>query len=167
MSLTKNLDIVGLVNRLRRFKKEWAKSVSANGAMVNNHDALRLRSYLAALNSYIDFFQAQPVPDVPEYHGDRSYDLGEAELFGSVENESVNDMMELWNILEIELMNCQSSRTSFGLLDHDEKRSRAMLGRMQRLLTEYMEQALPLDLPESSPMRDSVSDGQLGINPTV
>jgi len=165
MPLTKNLDVVGLISRSRRFKKEWQLSASANGSYLNTADANRLRSYLDSLLAYIKFFQAEPELDVPEYHGAREFDLGSVGESIPVESESVNDLMKLWDMFEIELASCQSSRRSFRLISHDEKRTIDILDRMRRFLEDYMVQVLPLDLPESSPMAASVPDGRTGINP--
>lgn len=160
---TQNLDIAGLINRSRRFKFEWAKSASGNVSHVSIHDANRLRSYLKSMAAYIDFFQMQPQLDVPEYHGGRVIELGDGPTIQKVENESVNDLIELWTLLETELVNCQSSRLAVRLIDPDLLRVNAILEKMSNFLEQYMINILPLDLPESSPMRDGVGAGRTGI----
>lgn len=159
-----NHDIAGFCRRLRRFKYEWAKSASANVAFVSDADAERLRSYLNGLIAYKAWVQTQPVLDLPET-SPREIDLGEPAPLSAPENEAIGDVMQLWDILEHELINSQSSRMPARLISHDERRVDMLLEKMSRFLEDYIMQVQPLDLPESSPLRGDVGAGRLGINP--
>lgn len=161
--ITQNHDIAGLCRRARRFKYEWAKSASGNVAAVSQFDADRLRSYLGGLRAYVSWVQSQPELDLPETHGERMYDLGDMEKLPQVENEAVVDMMNLFDVLELELMSSQSSRLHSKLISHDERRLLTLMDKMERFLEDYIMQIQPLDLPESSPLQAGVGAGRTGI----
>jgi len=165
MSTVQNHDIAGFIRRSRRFKYEWAKSQSGNASAVSEADAQRLRSYLDGLRAYKQWFQSQPILDLPESHGGRVIELGEGEALAMPENEAVVDIMQLWDLLEIELLSSQSARLAARLIGPDETRVDSLLDKMQRFLDDYISRALPLDLPESSPLRQGVGAGRRGINP--
>lgn len=164
MATTQNINIEGLISRSRRYKEEWRRSQSGNVSHVSSFDAKRLESYIGSMHAYIDFFQSQDDLDTPEAHGSGVIDLGEPSPEVKVENEAVNDILSLWRLLEVELVNCQSSRLTGKLISHDEVRVRAILKQMSNFLNDYMSKILPLDLPESSPRRAGVGDGLRGIN---
>jgi hypothetical protein len=163
---TQNINIAGLINRSRRFKYEWMKATSGNVSFVTEHDIKRLRSYFESMRAYIAFSQSQPTLDLPETAGGRNIELGAGPEVRKVENESINDMLELWNILEHELAHSQSSRLAARLLEHDHGRALAIIQNMENFLEEYIVKILPLDLPESSPMQQGVGAGRQGINPS-
>jgi len=165
MAQVQNMDVAGLVRRLRRFKYEWAKSASGNASYVSQADGDRLRSYLEGLRAYLLWVQGQPNLDLPESHGGRVIDLGEPENLPKVENEAVVDIMRHWDILEEELVNSQSSRLASRLLEPDLIRANALLERMANFLDDYIMRIQPLDLPESSPLREGVGAGRTGLNP--
>ena len=159
---TLNHDVFGMVNRIRRFKFEWAKSQSSNASYVSPADSDRLKDYLEALMKYKKWFQDQPLLDLPE-SSPREMELGVAEALPRPENEAIADVMNMWDLLEHELVHSQSSRMPCRLIGHDEKRVDSILQKMSNFLADYISDVQPLDLPESSPLRGSTGLGRKGL----
>jgi hypothetical protein len=160
--ITNNFQIAGLIQRLRRFRYETVKSASSGLADVNSHDFARAKSYLASAVAYIDWIVSQPQLDLPETTP-TPYDLAEPETLDMPENEALVDLMRLYDLMEKEIGNSQSSRYGDGLISHDEKRMRAMLEKMNAFLDTYVSTIQPLDLPESAPLRGQTGPGRTGI----
>jgi len=165
MSKTMNVDVAALCSRGRRYRKEIESAQSANVAFVNEHDFRRFKANLNSLIAYIDFAQSQSLMDSPEYHGGRELDLGDREELQPRENEAINDLCRLYEVFDVELVNCQSSRMSSKFVSHDEKRLRDIVARAHAFLDQYISQILPLDLPETSPSKASVPAGRTGVSP--
>lgn len=162
MGKVRNYEIYGLVRRLRRFKFEAAKAVSADLSDVNTHDITRAKSYLTAVTTYLDWVVAQPELDLPASHP-QEYELPPESDLNMPENESTVDFLHMFKILETEIVNSQSARKQAGIISHDERRVRDILLKMNNFITQYIEPTKPLDLPESSPLRETVGDGRLGV----
>lgn len=161
---TYNHDVAGVARRVHRFMFELFKSVSSSGAFVNEFDQKRWADYLDAADTYISHAVAQPQLDLPESHPRQiTVELLPDEEIKSVENESIIDAMYLLKLANIELLDSQSSRMGAGLLPFDEARARALISKCRRLLTDYVQQVQPLDLPESSPARPMSGQGQRGV----
>ena len=162
MGITYNHDIAGIVRRMRRFKYEWAKAASGQASFVSNADGERLQSYLDSIRSFKKWCQSEPDLDLPE-SSPKTHDLGEAEVVPLPDNEAVVDVMNLWDLMVHELMHSQSSRMPARLIEHDERRLDALLDKTERFLKDYISNILPLDLPESSPLRGSTGLGRTGV----
>jgi hypothetical protein len=90
-----NYQVAGLIRRLRRFRFESVKAASSGLAHVSGHDLVRARAYLKAVISYLDWVVSQPQLDLPE-STPTSIDLGEPEALEMPENESLVDMMVMY-----------------------------------------------------------------------
>lgn len=157
-----NYQIAGLIRRLRRFRYETVKATSSGLAHVNEHDLRRAKSYLMAASSYLDWIVSQPQLDLPE-SSPREIELGEAEKLDMPENESLVDMMEMYNLFEVEMGHSQSARLGDSIVTHDEKRARDLIAKMEAFLVNYVETVLPMDLPESAPLREQTGPGRTGV----
>lgn len=162
---TLNLDVAGLSQRISRFMDEALKCQSSNTASMNSHDMKRLRDYLQACVNYKGWVTASTEPlDTPEFHPtELATSCAALPKIDSIENESVKDWCRLMYVCHYELVNSQSSRSSSGLISHDAERFDSYIERCDRFLTDYVETTLPLDLPETVPMRPSVTPGNRGI----
>lgn len=156
-----NHDIAGLVRRLRRFKFEMHKSVSSNLTEVTAHDKLRLISYLQAFKAYKAWMLSQPDLDLPE-SSPKGIELEEMVLLPQPENESIVDILNLLNLIEIELVNGVSGRRPSGLVIHDSLRIDALVLKLDKFISDYLPQT-PLDLPESSPEKLLTGPGKIGV----
>jgi len=114
------------------------------------------------LGRYVDWVVSQPQLDLPE-SSPRVIDLGDPEKLDMPENESLLDLMTMYELLEAEIGNSQSSRLGDSLISHDEKRFRDLIAKMRAFLEDYVKNILPLDLPESAPLRAQTGDGLKGV----
>lgn len=160
--ITYNYQIAGLIRRLRRFRFESVKAASSGLAHVTEHDLRRAKSYLAAATAYLDWVVSQPQLDLPE-STPREIDLGEPEKVEMPENESLVDLMTMYELLEKEIGDSQSSRLGDSIISHDEKRVRDLIAKMSAFIEDYVENILPLDLPESAPLREQTGEGRTGV----
>lgn len=162
--MTFNDDIVGIYRRINRFIEELQKSASANVADVNIYDKLRLKSYLSALTTYIDWVVGQPSLDLPETHP-KALELEPVPAIQEVENLMVRDFVRLLERGRDEVINSQSARNATGLISFDENRLRAVIEKAEKYLDSYVDKVTPIDLPESSPVSPDSGSGRTGINP--
>jgi hypothetical protein len=157
-----NHDIAGLYRRLNRFINELVKSESAASSQVNTFDQARLQSYLDAIRTYQSWVVGQPALDLPETHP-TEYQLEDAPVVPAMENESVWDVINLLVLTREELVNGQSARMASNLNEFDNTRLTAVIDKAQAFLTSYIQPTTPLDLPESSPMRELTGPGKTGV----
>ncbi len=160
--IVNNMDVAGLIRRMRRFRYETVKAVSNSAASTSASDVARAKSYLTAITEYADWVVSQPTLDLPE-SSPREYDLGDAEDLGMPENEALVDLATMWELMEIELGNSQSARIATGLVTHDERRVREVVAKATAFLDTYVASVQPIDLPESTPMRSQTGPGRPGV----
>ena len=159
---TNNMDIAGVIRRSRRFRFETVKAVSSSLANVSASDFNRAKSYLNALTVYLDHVVAQPQLDLPEW-APHDINLGEPEVISMPENEALVDLLMMYDAMEVEIGHSQSSRQATGIVSHDELRIRNIIAKMENFLDGYISNVLPLDLPESSPLRENTGAGRKGV----
>lgn len=156
------MQVAGLIRRLRRFRYETVKAASSGVAHVNEHDLRRAKSYLNAVEAYLNWIVSQPQLDLPE-STPNPIDLGDPEVLPFPENESLTDLMVMYELLEKEIGNSQSARLGDSVISHDEKRVRDLVSKMRAFLETFVETILPMDLPESSPLKEGTGVGRTGI----
>ncbi len=162
---TLNMDIASLCSRMRKFIEEGLKSASANVEAVSEYDVARLDSYLVSITAYKDWFCGVPPLDCVETHPlEMGCEIHTAEKIEEIENDSIKDYCRIMRIAQIELVDSQSSRLATGLISHDKIRLESFVTKVTNLISEYIKQILPLDLPESSPYKPGVGPGLTGIN---
>ncbi len=81
----------------------------------------------------------------------------------NVENEGVNQTIRLMTALRIELVHSQSARLAARLQPFDSARFVAIVDKIESWLADYIEQATPLDMPESSPEEPLSGPGNSGV----
>lgn len=157
-----NHDVAGFHTRINRFIGEMIHSVSGSGSEVNKFDSDRLTRYLGAVRAYHTWVVSQPQLDLPETYP-RAITLRADPTIPDLENESVNDILRMLAITRDELVNSQSARDSAGIKTFDSSRLLAMVTKVEKFLTEYVDTQTPLDLPESSPRAPGTGPGLRGI----
>lgn len=163
---TKNIDIRGIVTKLRYFRGEISDSQSANGNRLEEFDKVRWLSYFQDLEADITHGKNRVPVDTPKYAGKRYFDLGKPEQYAAVENMAVNDLIEYTIMLEVEILNSSSSRKTFGFDEFDHARWMAIINNVIRAhINDYMAKMLPMDLPETTPSKFTVADGKMGLEP--
>lgn len=158
---TCNSDIHSMSRRINRIIAEVNKSQSSAVSATMPFDMVRMRSYITALQRFMDFVVSQPLLDLPET-GPQPIDLPVDEPMPRVENESAYDVCQYLSIMRDELVGSQSSRLSTNLVKFDYDRASAVITKIGKLL-DYVAASEPLDLPESSPREASSGLGAQGI----
>lgn len=157
-----NHDVLGLHRRINRFIEEVSKSTSSGGSQVNAHDQERLFTYIQAIRGYHDWLIGQPLLDLPETHP-RKWVLQENPSVPEIENESAIDVVNMLELARDELVNGQSARNASGLTKFDSARLMAVIDKTDKFLSDYIAIVTPLDLPESSPMKEATPPGRTGV----
>lgn len=158
--IVQNMDIAGLVRRIRRFKQEIHKCNSAGLMFVTEKDFSRIESYLNALNTFFDWMVSQPMQDFVKWHP-TDIDLGVAPVLSMIENEALWDLLVMFEGLETEVGLSQSAGMHTSIMEPDENRFREITEKMSNFLGDYISQIQPLDTPESSPKAQLAGKGRL------
>jgi hypothetical protein len=158
-----NQDVAGLAERTDEVIYELAKSQSANLTDMRPFDRTRIDEYNAMLIRYAEWLVAAPDVDLPETHP-RSYSITflTEDMSIDVENKALRDLIRMYQAVITELTNSQSARAANGLTTHDKRRFDLLMEKIQKFLTEYVDETQPLDMPESAPSSDAVGPGFLG-----
>ena len=159
-----NFHVRFLADKVHRFGVELIKSQSANDSQMKPADRARLSSYLDSVDFAVNWIESLPELDLPET-SPREYVCEDFPAEVDAENEAINVACDILRACYLETVNGQSARRSAGMNVHDVKRVRDVVSHCRNFLTEYVENALPLDLPESSPMEANTGPGRTGINP--
>jgi len=157
-----NHDIVGLHARINRYIEEVFLSVSSSSSLFNAFDQSRVMTYLTSIDTYREWMVAQPQLDLPESHP-HPWILEDNPVIASVENESINDLIRMWELFREEVINSQSARQGAGLNEFDNLRAIALIEKSRLFMTDYVAEITPLDLPESSPQEPLSGSGKKGI----
>lgn len=145
-----NDDILGFVVRVDRFLAEVNKSLSANITDYGAFDITRLKSYIAAMRTYLSWVSGQPQLDLPDTHPQELVIPVLPEL-PDTENPMAADVIRLLTRLRSEMIKSQSARMPSGFVEHDLVRSQAIIDKIEKFVIDYIEKVTPMDLPESSP----------------
>lgn len=159
---TYNQDVAGLYRRVNSFLVELYKSASSGVHAMSSFDQARLQSYIDAINKYVAWIAEAPQLDLPETHP-RTILLDVDPVMSAVENQAVNDVIYMLQIARDELAASQSSRNAAGLISFDQVRFLAVISKVQKYLTDFIQKALPVDMPESSPSEPMSGPGQTGV----
>lgn len=157
-----NSDVAGLHRRLNRFIVEMAKSASNQSSIMSEFDQNRLASYLQAIRAYVGWVTSQPLLDLPET-SPKEFVLDADPEIPVVENESITDILRMLEVAREEMVNGQSARMPCGLMKFDVGRLDAIVGKIEKFLSDYVAVITPLDLPESSPSRPIQPSGAKGV----
>lgn len=157
-----NKDVLFLTDMLDRYMVEVNKSQSSGVSGMLPFDVERARTYLAAITSFHEWSNSQPIGDYPETHP-RQFPLEPKPDTTNVDSESVNMIVREFEAMRWELINSQSARLANTLMVHDSQRLTTYVTRVGSFLTEYVEKISPIDLPESSPETAMTGPGNLGV----
>ncbi len=155
-----NRDVAGLVERIDEVIYEVSKSQSEGLANVRVADRARLDQYNGRLERYVGWLTSEPEVDAPESHPSEcniTY-ISETED-DDCENKALRDLIRMYRVLMTEMANSQSTRMPNGLSRYDKARFDSHLRKIRSFLTGFVDQELPVDLPESSPSSASTSHG--------
>ncbi len=156
-----NHDIVMIHDMINRFIEELADSQSSPVSGLIIHDVDRLKSYTSSLVALHDWVVSQPILDLPKTHP-REYKLEAAPEPANVESEAVNMLVRLMEALRTEMINSQSARLASTLMPDDSRRFLTIVEKIDSFVDDYVLEATPLDLPESSPREAMSGKGRKG-----
>lgn len=157
-----NHDVDGIYRRVNRFIVEARDSTSAGMSQIAAADLARLKTYTASILAYVAWVASQPELDLPET-APRKIALDDAPVVKLIENDDLADVLKLMVIARDELVNSQSARRAAGMIPFDRVRLEAVVKKIDDFLANYVAKISPLDLPESSPMRELSGAGRTGI----
>jgi hypothetical protein len=157
-----NHDVDGIYRRLNRFIVEARDSTSAGMSQITASDLARLKTYTSSILAYVGWVAAQPELDLPET-APRRIALDAAPAVKLIENDDLADVLKMMIISRDEVVNSQSARRAAGMIPFDRRRLEDVVKKIDDFLANYVAKISPLDLPESSPMRDLSTPGRTGI----
>jgi len=158
---TNNLDVAGLVDRLRVLRYEVYKSQSANVLHTMPFDMVRIKKLLEWARSYKDMLVGKPVQDRPE-STPQVIVIEDFEDMDEPQNVEHRDMMRHVEFIIWEMVNSQSSRLGNSMLPEDSKRYDAYEDKFLQLL-DHVEATNPIDAPEFTPSKPGTGQGRTGI----
>lgn len=162
-TISYNLDVVYLNDKLCRYAGEVIKAVSANLAHVNSFDMTRALKYLDDIDAAVKYVLDQPQLDMPETHP-RERKLQAFPEVPNMENDELDHTVRLLEAARIELINSQSGRLAAGLLPFDAARVTALVAKNRQWLTTFVSERSPMDLPETSPQQLMTGHGSGGVD---
>lgn len=157
-----NHDISGIFRRINRFVVEARDCASNAQSRISDADLARLKTYHGSILSYVDWVAKQPQLDMPE-GSLRLIALDANPVVPVIENDDLLDLITLYAACRDEAVNSQSARMPSGLLAFDRARLENIVRKADDFLTSYVAKVSPLDLPESSPMREISGPGRIGV----
>jgi len=160
-----NQDVAGLAERTDEVVFELLHAQSANLTDMRPFDRTRIDEYNGMLNRYAAWLVDAPDVDLPETHP-RAYAIKyiSEEVSVEVENKAIRDLVRMYQAIITELTNSQSARAANGLTVHDKRRFDLLMQKIQKFLSEYVDETQPLDMPESAPSSDAVGQGFVGAS---
>jgi len=159
---TYNLDIKIFYIKINRYIYEAYKCNSANASYLFDADRDRLHEYLDDLMGHLDYATQDPIPDLVET-APHKMELSAPTEIKEIENESMLQIIYLFEALRGEVIGSQSSRLPVGYLPADSKRAYDLIMKIRNFLTDYVADLLPIDRPKSSPMAAMTGAGRTGV----
>jgi hypothetical protein len=158
-----NQDVAGLAERIDEVVYEVARSQSANMTDMRPFDRTRIDEYNAMLNRYAAWVTDAPDIDLPETHP-REYPIKYISegVDADVENKALRDLIRMYRAIITELTNSQSARAANGLTTHDKRRFDLVMEKIEKFMSDYVDNTQPLDMPESAPSSEAVEPGYTG-----
>lgn len=155
-----NRDVAGLVERIDEVIYEVSKSQSEGLANLRLADRQRLDQYNGRLERYVNWLTSEPEVDSPESHPAQTnvtyISEGEDD---DCENKALRDLLRMYRILMTEMACSASTRMPNGLAKHDKGRFDQHMKKIRSFLTNFVDEELPVDLPESSPSSSLTGHG--------
>ena len=130
---TYNTDIVTLTNALNRYIAEAYMSESASVHFLNEFDLARFQAFLTRIVASQQWIVDTPQVDNPSIYP-RFHKIPVWNDVPQIESDAIRTMIRGLEQMRDELIMCQSSRVSSGLLLKDNERLTANLDRTQALL---------------------------------
>jgi hypothetical protein len=155
-----NSDLAGLVEKIDESIFELLLAQSSGLTAWREADRTRVTAYLDRVERYFNWVISEPETDSPQTHP-MMYPieyLSNAEttpdgkpLIQTPENKGLRDCIRLMRVWMAEMSKSASRRAPNGIIGPDQARFKAHLTKIRSFLTGYIDETLPVDLPESNP----------------
>lgn len=159
-----NRNMVGLAELCDQAVFGLLKSQSAAVTDFKSPDLGRLYERLDELNSYADWVARKGGNDTPETHPfEWPIRYIASGLSDDTENKAIRDIVRDLRTLQNELLRSQSAKLASGWHGPDkERRFDPIMDAIRSYLDDYVSNAIPRDVPEGTPVRDSIGHGHNG-----
>jgi hypothetical protein len=163
-----NSDLAGLIEKIDEGIFELLLSQSSGLTQWRDADRIRTTAYLNRAESYFNWMTSEPETDSPqthpmkypiEYLSNRDETPDGQPLIQSPENKGLRDCVRLMRVWMAEMSKSSSRRMPNGMADHDKERFTSHLAKIRSFLTNYVDDTLPVDLPESNPSSPLTGQG--------
>ena len=148
----RNMDIVGLVERIDRYVFDMAEFESASLNEIISYDIERLEQYSRALRTYSSMISSASSMDLPHSYP-HMYEIKyiTKELNpDNVKNKAIRDLIRLYMNAWVQLSRSESADRSNGFMAADYDRFLLIMDRADQYLATYVQSVLPVDTPHSS-----------------
>ena len=158
----RNLDVVGVVERIDKCMYEIMESESAMLNSIEEYDLERIKSYNAALRNYTEVVYKSNRMDLPHSYPSmyqiKYLTLGKTE-YDETKNKNLRDLLRLYANAMVQWSRSESADKSNGYYDADYSRFELIMDRIDGYINAYVEESTPLDWPESSTFEDAQNNG--------
>ena len=148
----RNMDVVGIVERLDRSAFDVMEFESASLNEVTEYDLGRIRQYNAVLRTYASVINSSIDMDLPHSYP-HMYQIKYITTnldFENVKNKVLRDVVRLYANAWVQWSRSESADRSNGWMAADYERFIIIMDRMDAYLAEYAQASLPIDLPHST-----------------
>lgn len=163
-----NSDLAGLVEKIDEAIYETLLSQSSGLTSWREADRRRIDSYLTRAERYFNWMISEPETDSPqthplvypiEYLSNRTETPDGKALVQAPENKGLRDCVRLMRVWMAEMSRSASRRAPNGLSVPDQERFNSHLTKIRSYLANYIDETLPVDLPESNPSSPLTGQG--------
>ncbi len=163
-----NSDLAGLIEKIDEAIYETLLSQSSGLTQWRTADRERITSYLDRCERYFNWMISEPETDSPqthpmvypiEYLSNRAETPDGKRLVQAPENKGLRDCVRLMRVWMAEMSKSGSRRSPNGLAEPDQGRFGSHLTKIRSFLTNYIDETLPVDLPESNPSSPLTGQG--------
>jgi hypothetical protein len=152
----RNMDVVGIVERIDRIIYELMESESSNLNSLEDEDMTRVTEYNSSLRTYASVVNSSTRLDLPHSYPSM-YDIKYVTKgvdYAGTKNRIIRDLVRLYSNAMVHWSRSESADKSNKFYEKDYVRFLKIMDRIDGYLTAYVAEATPLDLPESSAFED-------------
>jgi len=136
------------INKLASYMEEMVKAGSANRSGMQTADKGRLRSYLKALTSVVEYLKTTQALDMPRTKP-KLYEMDAMPKLVKTSSDLINHVLRLLEGMYNEMATSQTARQAAGVHPADETRFKAIAGDIENFIANYVEKQEPIDVPET------------------
>ena len=143
-----NMDIDSMVRKVDVVIEELTRSQSQPISEFREADMVRIKSYMIAAESFLEWVEQQPELDLVKWHPTALVTPAAPEV-PEMQNQCLRDIVMLWTVFRHTLVYAVSAQAPTGLTAADLVRARAILEKMGMYI-EAVEGLGPIDAPETA-----------------